>query len=113
MTSIGDVTDGTDPAIGRRQQLAVRAPGVRAGVLPDVSIPRLPPQHGWLPRTDDPVKFGASDIVSFAPTGSASPGSLYLTDGQRMTALVLNGVTGRLRLFRFDTRDLHWKELDG
>ena len=93
-------------------RLADLAPGVRAGVLPDQEVPRLPPQKGTLSGLDDPVKFGAGDLASFAPRGSATPGSLYLTDGTDMTALVVNGQTGRLRLFRFDRAAAAWKEMD-
>jgi hypothetical protein len=82
-----------------------------AGVLGGVVVPRLPPQSGPLDNPADPIKFGAADLVSFSPLGSATAGSLYLSDGAAMTALVLNGNTGRLRLFRFDPLTARWKEM--
>jgi hypothetical protein len=88
-----------------------RAPGVRAAVLPGRPVPRLPPQSGLLDRPEDPVKFGASDLISFSPAGGATAGSLYLSDGVGMVALVVNGITGRLRMFRYDAARHTWKEM--
>lgn len=106
-----DLRDGTDPPVSRTVRLSSRAPGIRAGILTERPVPRLPPQSGWLDRPEDPIRFGSSDLISFAPSGSATSGSLYLTDGVRMTAVVVNGVTGRLRLFRLGEREDNWKEL--
>ncbi|MFQ5670221.1 MAG: Tfp pilus assembly protein FimT/FimU [Acidobacteriota bacterium] len=106
-----DISTGTEVALSRPVSLSHIAHGVRAGILPRSSIPRLPPQQGLLSGTDDPVKFGRSDLLSFAPAGSATPGSLYLTDGMDMTAIVVNGVTGRLRLFRYKAPENLWKEM--
>jgi hypothetical protein len=106
-----DLERGIDLAVDTPAARRRLAPGVRAGVLEDREIPRLPPQRGLLTRLEDPIKFGASDLASFSPLGSATAGSLYLTDGQDMTALVVNGQTGRLRLFRFDLTADDWKEM--
>ncbi|MCZ6600062.1 MAG: hypothetical protein O7A07_04400 [Acidobacteria bacterium] len=110
-----DVESGVDISLGRVRQLSQVAPGVRAGLLMgtfSAGVPRLPPQSGWITNPEDPVKFGASDMASFSPQGSATSGSLYLTDGHDMAALVINGITGRLRLFRFDLTGRDWKEMN-
>ena len=107
-----DLARGIDPVLRPSVRLSDLAPGVRAGILGHGDVPRLPPQRGTLSGLDDPVKFGAGDLASFSPLGSATPGSLYLTDGTDMTALVVNGQTGRLRLFRFDRAARDWKEMD-
>ncbi|MFQ5767070.1 MAG: Tfp pilus assembly protein FimT/FimU [Acidobacteriota bacterium] len=106
-----DMNNGTDPAMGPPGLLSRLAPGVKADILPGYRVPRLPPQTGSLPRLQDPVKFGASNMATFSPLGGARSGSLYLSDGVRMNALVVNGTTGRLRIFRFDTSKNHWKEM--
>lgn len=106
-----DLEDGVDTPQGPARKLSWSAPGVRFGVLDGVAVPRLPPQTGALSRLDDPVKFGAADMAVFSPLGSATAGSLYLTNGSEMAALVINGVTGRLRLFRFDPVQQAWKEM--
>jgi len=50
------------------------APGVSVSINP--GIPALPPEHGLL--SGDPVRFGTSDILSFSPLGTATPGTFYL-----------------------------------
>jgi len=85
--------------------------GVRFGVLENIQVPRLPPQSGPLSNPADPVKFGRSNTASFSPLGSATAGSLYLHNGTGMAALVIHGVTGRLRLFRFQPEQRLWKEI--
>lgn len=110
-----DMDSGVDISLSRERRLSQVAPGVRAGLLTGTTlprVPRLPPQAGWISNPENPVKFGSSRMASFSPQGSASSGSLYLTDGRDMAALVLNGVTGRLRLFRFNVTRRDWKEMN-
>jgi hypothetical protein len=58
---------------------------------------------------DDPVRFGRSDLVSFTPVGSASSGTLYVTDRRHaLFAVVLFGPTARLRVWRFVPAERRW-----
>lgn len=102
-----DIDGGTDPLLRQGGLPAPLRAGLGAGPIP----PALPPQTGRLDRPEDPIKFGGADLAAFAPAGGATPGSLYLTDGHRSVALVLNGVTGRLRLFRLQEANTAWKEI--
>jgi Tfp pilus assembly protein FimT len=106
-----DMIAGVDRPMGHTKALSVLAPGVQFGVLSGFTVPRLPPQRGALTNLSDPVKFGAADMAVFSPVGSATAGSLYLHNGEDMVALVLNGVTGRLRLFRLVRGPQQWKEM--
>ena len=55
------------------------------------------------------MRFGRSDLVSFSPDGSASSGTLYVTDGRDgLYAVVLFGPTARVRVWRFDRRNGRW-----
>ncbi len=102
-----DIASGRDRLVEGPRDLPSRYEGIDFG-LPDESIPEVPPGTGVLPPHSDPVRFGRSDIVTFTPRGTASSGSLYVTDGRStVVAVVLYGATGRLRLCRFD-RDL-WR----
>jgi type II secretory pathway pseudopilin PulG len=51
----------------------------------------------------DPVRFGRGDILSFSPTGTSTPGSLYLRDisGEEAWAFRVTGLDGRIRCFRW------------
>ncbi len=47
---------------------------------------------------DDPVRAGRGDIISFTPVGTATPSSVFLTDGRsRMRVVRVYGATGRIR----------------
>jgi prepilin-type N-terminal cleavage/methylation domain-containing protein len=96
-----DILAGRDPLVWGPEDPGTRHEGIRYG-LPDAAVPQIPPATGLIQNPADPVKFGASDIVSFSPSGSISSGTLYLTDGRRVTAVVAYGPTGRIRVFRFD-----------
>ncbi len=103
-----DIASGRDPSIGETRDLPSRYEGIDFGVL-DTSIPEVPPGSGVLPPGADPVRFGRSDIITFTPHGTASSGTLYLSDGtSTVAAVVLYGATGRIRLWRFDRDRGSW-----
>lgn len=97
------IAAGDDPPIGPRVELAASHPGVRLGIASAGPVPRIPPAAGLLTTEDDPIAFGSSDIFSASPTGEGSAGTLYLTDGRAMRAVVVNGTTGRVRVWRWDS----------
>jgi hypothetical protein len=82
---------------------------VTLGIPPGGPYPEAPPGTATLTAADDPVRFGRSDLVSFSPGGSASSGTLYVTDGrQGFYAVVLFGPTARLRVWRFRPEVRQW-----
>jgi hypothetical protein len=54
------------------------------------------------------VVFGSTDVVSFSPVGDASSGSLYVSDGRMLAAIVLYGPTARARVYRYDAAREEW-----
>jgi hypothetical protein len=77
---------------------------VRVGINP--GIPALPPERGQL--SGDPVRFGSSDILSFSPLGTATPGTFYRQGiGCRLDVSFPtdNNATRRGRLIRARSRD--------
>ncbi|HXV76424.1 MAG TPA: prepilin-type N-terminal cleavage/methylation domain-containing protein [Candidatus Polarisedimenticolaceae bacterium] len=104
-----EILDGVDRRLSGPHRLRDRSRGIDLG-FPAVTIPALPPRTGSIDDLDDPVKFGRADLVSFAPLGTASGGTLYLTDGRyALRAVVLFGPTARVRVWRFDTREGRWR----
>jgi len=100
-----DIASGRDPLLVAARDLPSRWEGIDFGLL-DAAIPEVPPASGVLAPGSDPVRFGSSDIVSFTPWGTASSGTLYISDARdSVFAVVLYGHTGRIRTWRFD-RDL-------
>ncbi len=85
------------------------------------------PLSAWLPRTEigrasgvpdlsgrfdtAPVAFGTSRMASFSPLGTASSGSVTVRT-QRGThyAVRVAGVTGRIRVLRFNPSSRQWEE---
>jgi hypothetical protein len=105
-----DVRRGVDPLLEGPDRLSRRYEGVRPGFPPVSRVRRIPPARGFLRDLGDPVRFGNTEIVSCSATGRCSSGTLYLTDGQdRLWAIVLYGVTGRMRVYRYDAEAERWR----
>jgi hypothetical protein len=103
-----DIAAGIDRLIAGPRDLRTRFEGIDFGLI-DTAIPEVPPATGVLAPADDPVRFGRSDIVSFTPLGTASSGTLYVSDGRTtVCAVVLYGRTGRIRTWRFDRDGFRW-----
>jgi hypothetical protein len=105
-----EISSGADTPLGPASEMAARYPGVRLGIEAPAPIPRIPPSAGILTSGDDPIAFSGSDIFSASPTGETSGGTLYLTDGQDMRAVVAFGPTGRIRIWRYDGEARRWAQ---
>lgn len=99
-----DISAGIDSVMDAETAFAARCPSVRIARLPGV-----PDVNGSL--DDDAVRFGASDIATFDPDGSASSGSLYLTDGRSQLAVTVTPATGRVRVRRWDRQRQVWEQM--
>jgi len=104
-----EIRDGTDRVLAGPYRLSARVAGVDPGFPEGLAVRRIPPRAGWLSALDDPVKFGRADLISFGPTGSCSSGTLYLSDGTSLFAVVLFGPTSRSRIWSYDTNLLRWR----
>jgi|WetSurMetagenome_2_1015567.scaffolds.fasta_scaffold25742_5 hypothetical protein len=92
-----DMVRGTDRPLGSPIYLKEGNAylGLPEAVRTDPSGARIP--------DDDPVRFGRGDILSFSPTGTSTPGSLYLRDvsGREAWAFRVAGLDGRIRCYRW------------
>lgn len=105
-----DIAAGRDPLLAGPRDLPSRHEGVDFGLL-ETAIPEVPPARGVLPPFSDPVRFGASDTITFTPWGTSSTGTLYVSDGKEsVQAVVLYGRTGRIRIWRFDRALWLWTQ---
>jgi len=106
-----DIDTGVDPQVKPPRPLAHLGRGFGFGFPPgppprDPGSPDRP-----LDRTDDPIRFNSSDLASFSPLGSATPGSLYVTDGRRRLAAVrVFNMTGKVRVLTYDPEAQVWRE---
>ena len=104
-----EIARGVDPVLTGDDALERRVPDVTLGFPPGGPYPEAPPGTETLGPGDDPVRFGRSDLVSFSPVGSASSGTIYVTDGRRgLFAVVLFGPTARLRVWRYRPEERRW-----
>jgi hypothetical protein len=61
--------------------------------------------------TSDPIRFNQSDLASFSPLGTSTPGSLYLSDGLRRLAVVrVANNAGRMRAYTWDPERRVWRD---
>jgi hypothetical protein len=90
-----DILAGVDRRVAGPIPLTAGAPGVRVGINPGVPAP--PPEHGLL-DTSDPIRFGPSNMLSFSPVGTATPGTFYLAGEAAQAAVRVSGGSARVRL---------------
>jgi hypothetical protein len=100
-----DIQHNVDRQLHSAEQLSSQFSGVDFGTLP--GLPAI--EAGSPAPGDDPIRFGASNMVSFSALGTSSSGTLYLR-GRNKTqyAVRLVGATARVRMFRFDWRSRRW-----
>jgi Type II transport protein GspH len=99
-----EIAAGIDERVGGPFQLTGRAARVRVGFLPGIRA--VPPDTGFL--EGDPIQFGAADILSFSPLGTATPGTFYLAGEGIQAAVRVSPGTARVRLLL--TRGATWVE---
>ncbi len=99
-----DIARGTDLPVAAPDCLGDHFSEVTFGLWSGV----VDPDTG-APITGDPIRLGSSDILSFAPTGVASSGTVYIRGpGRQQYAVRLLGGTGRVRILKYDFRSSRW-----
>jgi len=104
-----DIRSGVDRQVGPARRLEHVGGDVGFGIparpVRDPGDPR-----SFLDRIDDPIRFNQSDLASFGPLGTATPGSVYLTDGNSRLAVVrVFDRTGKVRVLRYDFASETWR----
>lgn len=103
-----DIESGVDPPVTPLTSLRHLGADIRFG-FPSGTPPRDPGDPSRrLGRLRDPVRFNRSDLASFGPLGESTPGSLYLTDGERLAVVRLFGRTGKVKTLFYDRRTESW-----
>lgn len=101
-----DLRANVDVCVDGPVDVAALFPGV--SILVDNTI-RGPDND---PPSSDPVRFGASNLASFSPSGGCTAGSLFVRSKKgAQYAVRVAGVTGRLRVLRYDAAARTWREL--
>jgi prepilin-type N-terminal cleavage/methylation domain-containing protein len=105
-----DITSGKDRPLMPPQSLKLLGRDVVFG-FPPGPPPRDPGTGRPMDRLDDPIRFNDSDLASFSPLGTATPGSVYLCNGSGhlMVVRVLDR-TGKVSLLSYDARAQQWHD---
>lgn len=98
-----EIVDGTDPSLGATERLGDNFSGVRFGL-----IEGLPDADGVSPGGTEGVRIGLSRILTMAPNGTATSGTLYLRGERSQYAVRVLGATGRTRVLRYDRGSRRW-----
>lgn len=70
-----------------------------------------PDGSGVLSPKSSPVRFNSSTLCSFSADGSATPGSIFLTDGDGgMSVVRVYGTTAKIRVLRYHADRGTWEE---
>jgi type II secretory pathway pseudopilin PulG len=105
-----DINAGRDPQVEPPRRLSSFGRGVGFG-FPPGPAPTDPGSPGHLLTPVDPIRFNSSDLASFSPLGTSTPGSLYLTDGlKRLLAVRLDNRAGRVRVLAYDAAKRVWHD---
>ena len=100
------VLNGVDPSIRAGERLDEQFPGVLFGIADGVG----PIDPGEPFEDRNPIRFGRSRMVSFSPTGTCTPGTLYIVGrGRRQLAVRVLGATGRVRVLEFNPGLAAWQ----
>lgn len=86
-----DIRHGRDVLLREAWRLTDLYPGVRYGALPEGAAQPFPG-----------LRIGRARILSFSPLGQSTSGTIFLSnDNGSIYAVVLFGVTGRVRVVRY------------
>lgn len=105
-----DIRRGIDERIMLPRIIAMTGGRVRFG-FPAGLGPRDPSDLGRrLVRLSDPIRFNNSDMASFSPLGTATPGTVYLTAADRHLAAVrVNARSGHITILLYDSKEEVWR----
>jgi prepilin-type N-terminal cleavage/methylation domain-containing protein len=97
-----DIRRGVDPPLGAPEQLRDHFAGVGFGLLPGI-----PDADGAMSGTDG-VRIGSARILTLAPDGTATPGTLYVRGRRAQYGVRVLGMTGRTRVMKYNPGDRTW-----
>ena len=103
-----DIARGVDTALASETRLSNYTGAVTLRINQAITEPET---GVALSPGADPLRIGASNLLSFSPLGSATGGTVYLAapSGPQMAIRIL-GATSRMRVLRFDAGVRQWRE---
>ena len=106
-----EIDSGVDPQVEPARRLSALGRDVRFGFPPGPPPPDPGSPERTLDENGDPIRFNQSDLASFSPFGTSTPGSLYLTDGvKRLVVVRVTDQAGRVRVITWDPERRLWRD---
>lgn len=105
-----DIASGVDPRIEPPRQLQRLGAGVRFGFPLGLRPRTIGDPRRFLDRLDDPIRFNRSDLASFDPLGTSTPGTVYLTAGRgTLVAVRVFNRSGKIVVLTYDAESERWR----
>ena len=102
-----ELQNGVDRTLSEADRLDWHFAGVTFGLLPGV-----PDADGNPTGSADGVRIGSARILAMNADGTATSGTLYLRGrGLSQYAVRVFGITGRVRVLRFDAVQRQWRQI--
>ena len=102
-----ELASGVDRVLSEPERLDWHFAGVAFGLLDGV-----PDADGLATGSTDGVRIGPSRLLAVHPDGTATSGTLYLRGrGRSQYAVRVLGVTGRVRILKFDHLRGRWTDV--
>ncbi len=107
-----DIEHGVDPQVEPWRPLTHLGRGIGFGFPPGPVPPDPTSGRPIGGSRDDPIRFNNSDLASFSAAGTATPGSVYLTDGRRGFIVVrVTSLSGQVRTLRWEHDVGRWRSI--
>ncbi|NMB99213.1 MAG: prepilin-type N-terminal cleavage/methylation domain-containing protein [Thermoanaerobaculaceae bacterium] len=101
-----DIKNGIDKAVSQPEILTKESAriAIPEGVTKDPSNNKL--------NGEDAIRFGKGNVLTFSPKATATPGTLYISEGFKDDgwAIRVAGIDGRIRIYR--CKNKRWSEYE-
>lgn len=104
-----DIEAGIDPMLRPPRPLERMKGSVGFGIPKGLRPPHPGNPRRPLDHLDDPIRYNRSNMATFSGEGTATPGTIYLTDGRRhLVAVRTDHRSGRISIRTYDPRQGAW-----
>ena len=106
-----DINRGVDSVYKKQRPLQGFDKRIRFGFLAGEAPVEIGSRRR-ISRLRDPIRFNRSDMASFSSLGTATPGTVYLTDGYKsLIAVRVNNRSGMISLWSYDKDNETWSTI--
>jgi prepilin-type N-terminal cleavage/methylation domain-containing protein len=109
VTSV-DIRKGVDKLVQGPVSMKGRFGRITFSFIPGFA--GLDPSGAPIGNLADPIRLGLSDISSFSPSGSCTPGSIYISDQRgRQEVVRMHPIMSRIQVLEYRAGQKRWERL--